>query len=548
LASYPTIPHKPNLIPGVQHKFSTWRKGQCEAVKECMVAFNSNHKRFVAQAQPTGSGKSLSYLSVALLTNCRTLILTNTKGLQDQIMSEFAGLVTDIRGRNSYKCKVSSRYNCAEGPCRYGYNCQHKEARSCNYLKAVDKSNWAHIVITNYAYWITIGKMQESPIGDFDLLVLDEAHESDAALMGFLTITITSSLLRRTLGESLPNSTSIHWWRTWAATIKSIAYERLNQEIDKNKGVGGEVIITQAIRDLESLISHAEAITEKVCLDWSIVFAPDKGGEGDCVNLFPVKLRYAEVEHHLFRGIENVILTSATLCFKTLRLLDIPQASLVYTEYPSHFPIKNRPIYVLPSVRLKYGQPQAELMCWLKQVDRIVDFRLDRKGIIHTHSFALRDFIYKNSRHRKLFYTNQTGNTASVVEAFKTAKAPAILLSPSMVSGWDFPYDQCRYQIVAKVPFPSLGDAMLAKRAEVDKDLTHYMTMLHLIQCCGRGVRSDDDTCETFIVDGNMKWWYGKYYPFAPKWFREAIIKCTGVPVPAKLADSNSTERLGGVL
>jgi hypothetical protein len=40
------------------------------------------------------------------------------------------------------------------------------------------------------------------------------------------------------------------------------------------------------------------------------------------------------------------------------------------------------------------------------------------------------------------------------VATFKRRKAPAFLVSPSMTTGWDFPYDQCRWQIIAKVPIP----------------------------------------------------------------------------------------------
>lgn len=101
-----------------------------------------------------------------------------------------------------------------------------------------------------------------------------------------------------------------------------------------------------------------------------------------------------------------------------------------------------------------------------------------------------------------------------------------MLLSPAVGTGYDFPMDEARFQIIAKVPFIDSRPAVIQARHKADRGYLDYVAMVELIQMAGRGVRSEKDNCRTFIVDDNWdEWFYPRNRKIVPKWFRMAVKK-----------------------
>jgi Rad3-related DNA helicase len=103
-----------------------------------------------------------------------------------------------------------------------------------------------------------------------------------------------------------------------------------------------------------------------------------------------------------------------------------------------------------------------------------------------------------------------------------------------MATGWDFPDDECRWQIIIKLPFPDTRGEIIKARSKQDPDFTSYMAMQQLIQAVGRGVRSKTDWCETFIVDNNITWFIDRYKHLSVDWFRGAYKTKPTIPQPIK--------------
>jgi ATP-dependent DNA helicase DinG len=91
---------------------------------------------------------------------------------------------------------------------------------------------------------------------------------------------------------------------------------------------------------------------------------------------------------------------------------------------------------------------------WVGLIDRILDARGDRKGIIHTTSFERARYLQQYSRHSGRLLLNESRNTRDVVSAFKSTQRPMVLVSPSVTTGYDFPYAECEFQVIGKVPYP----------------------------------------------------------------------------------------------
>jgi Rad3-related DNA helicase len=233
---------------------------------------------------------------------------------------------------------------------------------------------------------------------------------------------------------------------------------------------------------------------------------------------------------------------SATLRPTALTMLNIDKEDRAFREWPRVFPAQYTPIYHIKnndSVRMDSKADDERLRKWVQMIDSVIDARLDRKGLIHTVSYLRQDFLLHHSRHRDLMIANtqdpEMPTAVEAVELFKSAAAPALLVSPSFSTGWDFPGVTCEYQIIAKVPFPDTRNKLMRARLERSQVYGNWLTMQDLVQACGRGTRSEKDRCEIFIVDDHISWFFYRNRNLAPRWFE--IVRVSEIPpAPPKLA------------
>lgn len=498
---------------------------------------------------PTGSGKSLTYIAAALLSKGvkRALVLTSTKGLQDQVERDFnpMGLV-DVRGQRNYVCTAldpggaldryarSSRaglHSCDEGPCHMGVPCTLRPQRGgpavrpeCLYYRAIYDAKQAPLVITNYSYWMSSAAYGQG-LGEFEMIILDEAHNAEKELEGFLSFQVTDDDALN-VQSVLLGSDDIQDWINWAGAVIGPLKAWLDEQ-DVPETPNG----LRHLKKLQATAQKLELLSELAHDEW--VLERTKGGMG----FSPIKTaRYAE--NYLFRRIPKVLLTSATLTHKTLALLGFDRDDYRLWESPSDFPVARRPVIhtgTLPRVTVDHRMTDGHKLMWRRRIDRIIEPRLQTKGIIHTVSYARMKELLQLSEFSKYMIGHDTGTTKLAVEKFKRAKAPAILVSPSMTTGWDFPDDECRWQIIGKLPLPDTRGAIMSIRKELDPEYIPYLTAQQIVQATGRGMRSKDDWCETFIVDDHMEWFIRKHRRLFPAWFMQAYESVSTIPKPLLL-------------
>ena len=84
--------------------------------------------------------------------------------------------------------------------------------------------------------------------------------------------------------------------------------------------------------------------------------------------------------------------------------------------------------------------------------------------------------------------------------------------------------EQARFQIIAKLPFIDSRQKVVEARLRADKTYLDYITLVSLIQMAGRGVRSADDYCRTYLIDDNWSaWFYPRNKKLVPRWFRDSV-------------------------
>ncbi len=548
-------------------RFMDWRPIQAEAIERAVYS----SKRFVALAMPTGSGKALTAMSVARITGYRTVILTSTKGLADQYNLEFGtdtrvsqvlsklhspvkpspNELVDIRGRNNYHCTDHQHADCEDGS-RIG--CRVCDTDRCPYHHALSVARNAQVVVTNYKYWFNINRpgsagltraLKPNPPA---LLVLDEAHLAPEELASFLAIRLYEKEIVDLLHTPAPTaksptSESVKDWREfarqWHPTAKSEAEER------------GKILAKTGARATRPQIDaqkRYEALADK--LD-KLKSVKDDGWVCELQEGTRIGRRWEfdpvwpgmYAERTLFTGIPHILLISATLRPKTLTLLGVRGDHSDFYEWSRVFPANRSPVYSIPArredgteIRLNYKTKDPDLRLWVKRIDEIIESRLDRKGIIHTVSYARQQYLMDHSQ----FAGYMVGNTndpdspraAEIVHGFKSASAPCILVSPSFSTGWDFPGAEAEWIIVAKIPFPNSRTKVMKERMRRDPQYANYLAMQDLVQSAGRGMRSDRDRCEVLIVDATITWFLWQNQALAPKWFE--VRKMAKIPPPPR--------------
>lgn len=535
------------MIPtdlGLPDKFRTWRPGQEEAI----IAAATSDKQFFLLNNPTGGGKSAIAMGIANLLDTRALVLTSTKGLMTQYENEYRAMgLRQIKGQNNYRCEIEKPdfVTVDQGVCHSGVACMLR-AFGCTYFDAVRTAAQSKLVVTNYRYWMTINRFSDpEQLGRFGLLILDEAHDAPDELADFCTVTIEQSEVHPLLDMDLPPiEEGVDIWADWA---KSALRElKPRYQAAKNRLHEGTKYIRLVRRyarlemDLDQLAlaggwrrgdpGDPNVILPGQATDWVAEYKYDRVSKKPVAAVFSPTWAHAYANGILFKSIPRIVLMSATLQPTTARYLGIEEGKFEFLEMASSFEPKRRPVYYSPTTKVDRSMGDGERRIWINKIDRIIDPRLDRKGIISTVSYDRANDILANSKNRRIMFPrpsdlNQWGkpkDTAAMVAAFKAAPAPAVLVSPAMETGWDFPYDQCEYMILAKVPFLDTRGAVIQARAKSDKQYLNYMSALRIIQTGGRGMRAADDMCETFIIDDNIAWFIGAARAFFPKWFMRA--------------------------
>lgn len=507
---------------GLPPKFDSWRPNQIGALND--VLEDLQVYRFLPNTQPVGTGKSAFYIALALLMEWRTIILTKSKGLQNQLMDDFSSVgLTDIRGRANYPCRMGPYFTCEDG---LHAKCPYSHDRRCEYQAAKSRVLDAKLVVTNYSYWPLINMFGEG-LGDFDLIVLDEGAEAPQAVCDVMSVTLTARETYKMLNKEWPHdadNAGINTWRDWSRAMVGLAeieYDAIKNHIAQQRGDVTEQIIKEC--------SHWAALVRKLK-----TISTAKGpwgserhrGKTEGYRLEPLWAgEYAEST--LFNGIPHVMPISATLRRKTLSLMNIQPDEYIFREYPYAFPSRRAPIYYVPTAHMGRSMDEADRISIHYRIKQIMDPRLDRKGVILTPSYDLTEEIIDRGAYGHAMFTHDRNSTSveAAIQRLRDSPPPAVLVSPAMWGGYDLAYQTAEYCIIPKVPFvvtkgSRIMEARCNKRKGGDPQYADYLMAQSLQQGPGRIMRAPDDQGETFILDSNMDWVYPACRDQFTSWFR----------------------------
>lgn len=531
--------------------FASWSPGQWETITRLVCS----DKRFILLEAPTGSGKSAVITGYAnLMEFAQTIVLTGQKQLQDQYKKSLDYF--SVMGRNNFPCLISP-VTADQGDCTIGVACRHKTLTThifrppephegcipcddfendgypdkdvCPYYYQRYHGEQAGQVVLNYAYWLSMANYTAS-YKSRELMVFDEAHTLEDELRRFTTIGFSYHTV--TVAGASPcfaEPDDVVSWQLWAQKTR-IELAREYFKIQKN--TAGPVTDKHDEAERKAIVSLMRAF------DMFLMLSPeywvgDKNDAGTRIEFKPVRvgpLADRLVYQHLG---EKVILMSGTILDREIFCdsIGLDPDECEFIQVDSTFPVENRPMFYAPYAKGSYRDPEY-VKGLIEHIDLLIDKHPEQSGIIHTVSYALTQAIIKNSRHTTRMITHDKDTKQAALALFRRNPG-SVWVSPSSTTGLDLPYDECRWQIIAKLPFPNQGDKQIKQLMKEDPSTGRpspsaskwysWATLCSFLQAYGRGMRAVDDSCTTYLIDPAWKWFRPSTRRMQPEWFRQAV-------------------------
>jgi hypothetical protein len=536
------------------------RKEQKEALDFIDSEYQKNKlTKFFLLNLPVGSGKSHLALMIAdwyrknVTKMSRVDIITNSKILQDQYADTYES-IADLKGKDNYECESYS-CSCAQGG---EFNRLNKTScESCPYSFARENYISGGISLTNFYLYILYAiynpKLMENR--GARVLIVDEAHDFDDVMSDFISIKITDNVVKKFKFSNeydiLKKLKSVNSISDYVEFLRYLNSEIITTTEDMERGMSSaprniksdkrDLKISKVLKTKNTDVKVMNLVTDlkqyQLKIDvflkeykdnpnnWVLESSWNEKMKSKELSLEPI-WAYDYLDKYIFSNYDMVFLMSGTILDKNLFCqlngLDVTKAS--YYSIASPFPLKNRPIYYMPIGKMSFKSKEDTFKRYVPYIQKLLDKYKKKKGIIHTNSFELAKWIENSIKDPRLVF-HDSSNKDEVLRMHMESEEPTVIVSPSMDTGVSFDNDSARFQIIAKVPYPSLASQKNKMRQMNNPDWYSWKTVSGLIQMTGRPVRSDKDYADTIIIDGGFGDVIKHSSQFLPDWIQEAIKK-----------------------
>lgn len=508
----------------------------------------ANNEKFIVCNAPTGSGKSFIAPTLANYANdpdsewnskvddysifsedgaeyaknaapFGVYALTITKALQDQYKEtfDFASL---LKGQGNYQCEYDPELTVDVAPCLYvkGLKKECWDCNRCTYYNDRNSMLKSSFATLNYSMYFSL----PDHLRKRKILVLDEASELEEQLVSQFTCEIDIPFLMKTetLVGAFPSDEKavnvLNWLTktsmsvaTSVATYMEYLKSKKNKDSEffkKNTECNKLQRLQKSIDLLIATFYDSQYIVDRV--DKKIKFTP---------------LKVDKLSKYLFDNADHVVLLSATIIdpasfCRTLGIIDYN-----YIEVESKFDPSKSPIYILAKQRINFQNLKSLLPTICKQIEGILEEHSLHKGIIHTHTQYIADYIRENVKSDRLLCREAGVKNEDILDQHMNSKKPTVLVSPSMTYGVDLKGDLANFQILLKAPWLPTKESRIEKMMKLDTSWYANKMLCTLVQACGRGVRGESDECPTYILDGGIFDAIAKNKRKLPKYFLDRL-------------------------
>lgn len=512
---------------------------------------------------PTGTGKS--YIAHALASASKSgYVITSDNLLVKQYERDFKEVdgFEAVMGRRNYTCATLEKLLDYEGDtsCLTGsegwYDEDTKRKRNCKCTEVIkDKTTgdileWptcpyaisrlkaimAPVAFSNSSYYATAMRFDEAWMPR-KLTIFDEAHSLEGSLLSLVEVSIGRKALTAMNEEGV--NVDVYDFRNIAIEDNFIPFKgwkksngrplNLDSVADLAEDIVSEIDVieennasipyerrTEGIKTLSTLRNNLRRFLEtRNSIPWVADLFEYEPTDRDHKYYGPVRFLLKPVilstltKGLIFSQANQFVFQSATIIDGKQFAEDLAIPNWEGFAFKSPFPAKNRPVYPLSVGSLSQKNFQENIKLCAAKLEQILEARKDQKGIVHTTSYAIQKYLKENLKHNPRYLFPETDDKLETLEVTHAlSKEPTVLFSPAMTQGVDLHGHLARFCVVFKIAYPYLGDRCVKKRKELSDNWYMYATAKTFIQAIGRGVRSEDDWCDIFIIDSAF---YGLY-------------------------------------
>lgn len=521
-----------------------FRDHQVTAALEIVELFEAG-KKVVWLDAPTGSGKSLIGEMVRRLMQTSGLYVCSTKSLQSQFLRDFP-YAHVLQGRSNYPtlnlpfpdttCADCTKTNAMDG-CSW---CD--EVDRCPYQVAKRQAVGSDVAVLNTSYLLAEGNGPRP--GQFSgrgLGVLDECDVLERELMGYVQFDVGYRTLQQLGVKEVKKGSH------WGTVVGWIEQELRPAVMDEIKKLGGQGRLelgggnedlkhVRRVKQMRSLLRDVDAVLRNVAMEG----VDEAGNEVEVAGWVrdnaagPMCLKPITVDGYgekvLWRHAEKWLCMSGSIISAEAlsRDLGVRDGDWGVVTVPMTFARENRRIIQVGVANMIAKEKEVEWPKMCKGVEAVVKRHVGERVLVHAVSYDLMNAIAGHLRattDREIVTYQNAGQRDEAVVRYRATEG-AVLVAPSMDRGVDFKDEDCRVVVVAKVPYPYLGDVQVGKRMRVKGGEMWYsvQTVRTIVQMTGRGVRSEADYAVSYILDkqfaGNVM---KRSSRLLPRWWRDAL-------------------------
>ena len=524
--------------------FKEFRSGQEQAIKELLNHFD-NHEKIIELSAPTASGKTLDlYIFGKILSQ---------EYNQEKIMftSPQVALITEgnlfglpkLVGRSNYKCNAIQGYTAEDCPfsaCESGF----LACNDCKYRLAKQAFRDAKFGAVTFARYLADPTIYQKT----KILLIDESSELEGQLLDQSTVLLdldAKSITKKArVSDQLPlmkeflTDFDVKTFLEKQKTTYDTEFEKRNKDLtDYKKSIfdGAKRKPTQyefkklktiqlecnrlknklttcnnAIRYIS--VDVPRVLTAEIQNSWNPISRRKEPQVESYFKLLNAYMPFGD----LIAKLDCVVLASGT-----------PTTQLVTTKYKTvnvKHPInkERRLIYYDPVGSMNYQNRDRLASLMASRIQQLHD-TFCKKTLVHCGSYYVAKLIYEFLKADYVICQEPDWREESLRDWQKSSEG--IFLSVRYEEGISLDGPEYPINIIAKVPFPNLGDDWVNSRNKLDGWSWYNTTTACLIQqACGRTTRGPDDFSQTFILDGSFGSFYNRNKSLFKDWFQEALV------------------------
>lgn len=401
-------------------------------------------------------------------------------------------LIASVSKQSSYSCTKykdqPQKLNCKKSKALQGSFC-----KDCPYLKDLRKTQAMPLSISNYHSYMAY-KMYRPTV------LFDESHN--------LINTISGLAAAKLWHHDYHYPSSVSDYRSlWAWATKEITKDIPLAKANK----------------LQKLLEELEANkTTRVYTKGTALYRFE---EKDCILAQPVDISN---EPPIFwpNKVRKLFMLSATFNSRDIKELGLRNRRVAYVPSPHVIPKERRPWRVEPTLNLSYSSQHTSVPKLAMRIAQILAMR-PSKGFIHApYALAakleseLNKLDLPPSIAERLIF-HKASDKMKQYAKFKELPG-GVMIASGMYEGISLDEDLARWQIICKVPWPSLAEPAMEYLAKEDSEYYANRTIKDIVQTYGRVCRGPEDYGETIILDNSFIRLYKQYNHLFPRWFIEA--------------------------